>query len=198
MSKGKKIFAIIMLTIIVLLVTATIVLAVVPKQYYDAVYDSADGTVNNFTIYHKGKNNTYFSDTEEYGKIVDLYKKSSKENLLLSLFEGTLGAKPTIESYSTTLTLNNSENTYVAFKFNNTQTLKFKGETYKNKSGNSVTFNAIVLNVGNDSNNLETVNVYICTSVAGPSAIPQYKITTLAKQHELLEYITTLELSQTQ
>ena len=198
MTKGKKIFARIMLTIIVLLVTATIVLAVVPKQYYDAVYDSADGTVNNLTVYHKGKNNTYFSDTEEYGKIIDLYKKSSKENLLLSLFEGTLGAKPTIESYSTTLTLNNSENTYVAFNFNGTQTLKFKGETYKNKSGNSVTFNAIVVSVGNDSNNLATVNVYICTSVTGPSAIPQYKITTLAKQHELLEYITTLELSQTQ
>ena len=195
MSKCKKIFAIIMLTLIVLLVAATIVLAVVPKQYYDAVYDSANGTVSNITVYHNGKNNSYFSDSEEYGKIVELYKKSSKENLLLSLFEGTLGAEPTIESYSTTLTLNNSENTYVAFKFSSTQTLKFKGETYKNTSGNSITFNAIVVSIGNDSNNLANVNVYICTSVAGSSAVPQYKITTLAKQHELLTHIESLELN---
>ena len=194
MSKTKKIITIVALTLVVLLVTATIVLAVVPKQYYDAVYRSTSATADYIGVYSGGKGNTYDKNSDQYAKVVELYKKSTKENLLLSIFEGSSKFKTSIESYTSNVYLNNSENTYVAFKFNEMQTLKYNDAAYKNTSGNEVQFDVILVSVTNDGNYMQSVNVYIGKETSNTIVTPSYRIVTLAKQHELISYIDSLEL----
>ena len=194
MSKTKKIITIVALTLVVLLVTTTIVLAVVPKQYYDVVYRSTSATADYIGVYSGGKGNTYDKNSDQYAKVVELYKKSTKENLLLSIFEGSSKFKTSIESYTSNVYLNNSENTYVAFKFNEMQTLKYNDAAYKNTSGNEVQFDVILVSVTNDGNYMQSVNVYIGKETSNTIVTPSYRIVTLAKQHELISYINSLEL----
>ena len=192
MSKTSKIVTICVVALVSLIVVATIVLAIVPKHYYDVVYSSTSGQAQNIQVYSKGKTNVYTSDSAEYASIVSNYKSGLKENLLLSLFEGSLGYKSSIDKYTTPISLNDANSTYVVFRYGQDQTLLFDGSQVKDND-EPITFRYIVLSVTNDSNYVKSVNAYICTA-ATDTATPIYKLTTLAKQYQLLQYISTLAL----
>lgn len=198
MSKTKKIVTIIVLCLVVVIVATTVTLALVPKKYYDAVAGSTDNKADSIAVFSGGRRNEYFYSDEEHKAVCDnivaRYEAGLKENVLLSIFEGTSKFKTSIESYTSTVQLNNSQNTYIQFNYNYSQTLKYNGKEYKDANNNPVTFNSIIVSVTNTSNYMQSVNVYIASDRTNTTATPVVKITTLAKQYKLMEYINTLSL----
>ncbi len=195
-SKSKKILIIVCLSLVALLVITTVCLACIKTQFYDGVFGSTDAKAQAITVYHGGKDNTYVEGSAEYNKIVDLYKGSSKENVLLNIFEGAYSFDKDIRSYNTSITLNNSENTLIVFNYGEEQTLKYDGKEYKDASGKSVTFRSLIVSVDNNTNYMKEIKVYVCKDTAGgiSKITPSYAISTVSKQAKLYEYITSLEL----
>ena len=195
MSKTKKIITIVALALVACLVFITILLACLPKQQYDGVFASTNGAVRDVVVFKSGKvSSAYDKDSAEYNKIVELYKKGLKQNVLLSMFDGSLSFKAGIEAHTTNVELNSSVNTYVVFEYNEEQTLKWYGNEYHKSNGSNVTFNTIVVSVTNTSNTMQECNIYICTSRTDKVATPVYRITACAKQYDLYNYISTLPL----
>ncbi len=195
MSKTKKIIIIVALSLVGLLIATTVLLACLPKQYYDGVFNTTTAKADYIGVYRNGYHNDYDNQSNTYKQIEKLYKASTKENVLLSIFEGTGSFDESIEKYTTNLTLNNSENIYIAFVYNDKQTLNWQGKPYK-VNNSEVEFDHLFVTVENDSNFMASISIYVCndtgSNVTYKSATPMYKITTVAKQHKLVEFINGL------
>lgn len=193
--KTKRILIIVCLSLIAALIVTTICLACIKSTFYDGVFESTSTQADMINVYKYGNSNAYDKNDEEYNELVKLYKNSTKENILLSIFEGAYSFDTSINNWTgSSVTLNNSENIYLAFNYFETQTLKYEGETFKN-NGNDVTFKSLIVTVTNDSNYMKEVNIYVCSNNATDSTItPSFVIKTVAKQASLIEYIKGLDI----
>ena len=204
----KKIISIIVLSIVGLLVAATITLAIVPVSTYDAIKGATltESNPEYVAVYRNGKSNTYVSGSETYTtvytNIMKNYEKSLKASILSSFFQGAMSYDESVEKATTSnieTALQTSDSIYVEFIWEDKQTLYFEGTEYKvtnNKKENSVTYTSLALEVKN-TNAFETVTIYVIDSSASSARVSNYKIHTLAHQQDLYKYILSLEMKGT-
>ncbi len=189
----KKIFSIIVLSLVGLLVAATVVLALVSTSQYNPVVNDADYIV----VYKNSQTNSnpYAKDSEEYKKIYDLHKQSLKQNILSTMFQGALGnnSELTKVSEANISSLLNAENSglFVEFAFDNEdQVLMWEDKQYTYETSNGAkkvaTFDALYLGIEN-TENYTTITVYVVLN-----GKYNFKITSLAHQSELYEYVNAL------
>ncbi|MBO5954624.1 MAG: hypothetical protein J6Q13_01500 [Clostridia bacterium] len=152
---AKKIGAIVSLSIIGVLILATIIMANVNVDY----------SINCATpthVYYCYGGGTEIDTTENSAAIVDYINNSSKEKSLTALFNGNLNKKAKVVAASSVgKTLSYNSNTfYVRFHYENPQKLMEGKKEYKDANGNAVLYEELVFTVANlEGSNV--VNVYV-------------------------------------
>lgn len=156
---AKKIGAIISLSIIGILIIATIIMANVDRNYKincnTPDYISIRYSSNSDRSYHKD------TDGEIFNNIINYIDNASKESALSALFGGTLFDKAKIVSTNTTgEAVPSTSNFYVRYGYNNPQALMNGNKKYKDENGNFVYYSALIFSVSSIDDMAE-VKVYI-------------------------------------
>lgn len=194
----KKVLSIVIISLVLILVAATITLACVKKSLYNPVptnYDYIDVyNSNGSATYYIEEGNT--KNNEIYTTIADKHKQTLKSNLLSEIFQGTLKYSPKVTStaYSNIKTIITDADVCVVFNFLTEQTLELNGVVYKDDSSFSkeVKYNQIVLPVSNASEFEECTMYLVTDKTEGKSS---YQVKFLAHQSELYSYIESLNIA---
>lgn len=201
MTKGKKIAIGVVTSIIALLVIAVIVLAVIRTSFYNPLQKEAsyvaiwtDGELYELnTCYNP---TTQMHDVDEYtegnkiyNKIVELNNKSREEGLLTSLLGNAYGFEATVTEVETTVSTIKNLGTVLQFVYTSVQTFEFDGKVYKDNDGNTVTYNHMYIEV-KDTENLTETTAYLVNNNEDTDS--NFKISFLAKQAELFDYLANL------
>lgn len=152
----KRITAIVSLSIIGILIIATIIMANVDVNH-------KINCNNPDSIYVQYSSNGIREvDDEIYDGILERINNASKESSLTALFSGTLSEKPAIVTNSTTsaTTVPSTSDFYVSFVYNNPQKLMDGNNEYKDADGNSVYYKELIFSV-NSTDDMQEVRVYI-------------------------------------
>ena len=195
----KKTLTIVALSLIGLIIIATIVLGFVNTNFAQINIDNATSV----TVYKDGKDSKFYknddkvgSDTAtQYKEIADLYNKESKVSILTALFTGAYSTKANIVNEYTTISNKTSSGYWLIFEFDEEQTLKLNGKEYVDSTSTSsdpVTFTKVVLQVTN-TQGMQLVTAYICESSSSEQA--DYTMSIYANQTALYEYINNAEIS---
>ena len=153
---AKRITAIVSLSIIGILIIATIIMANVDVNH-------KINCNNPDSIYVQYSSNGIREvDDEIYDGILERINNASKESSLTALFSGTLSEKPAIVTNSTTsaTTVPSTSDFYVSFVYNNPQKLMDGNNEYKDADGNSVYYKELIFSV-NSADDMQEVRVYI-------------------------------------
>lgn len=152
---AKKIGAIVSLSIIGLLIIATIIMANVkvdfsiqtaePKTIWIGVGSVGNGEIE--------------ANAEQKNKIVDYINNASKETSLTAMFNGNLNNKATVVTKKGTISTS-SNVFYVRYHYDNAQDLKEGKKIFKDADGNSYKFDELVFAV-KDVDGVAVVNVYV-------------------------------------
>lgn len=194
----KKTLTIVALSLIGLIIIATIVLGFVNTNFAQINIDNATSV----TLYKDGKVNTYYKNddgvatntAQQYKEIADLYNKESKVSILTALFTGAYSTKADIVNENTTISNKISSGYWLVFEFDEEQTLKLNGKEYVDSTSTSsdpVTFTKVVLQVTN-TQGMQLVTAYICESSSASQAT--YTMSIYANQTALYEYINDAEI----
>ena len=198
----KKTIAIITVAFLALLVAVTIILAVIPKNFYDPINNysnlsyirvyKGDGTCQD---YYKTSSDS--EDKEIYAKLLELHEESLKENILVSMFQGALSFNGGIETEaftSDTLKDQLAKGCYIEFSYNADfeQPLKYDGKDFRNGEGDLVEYTKMIIEV-NSSNYMEECRAFVLNGEKASS----YNVRFLAHQSELYKYVQSLELLNT-
>lgn len=158
---AKKIGAIVSLSIIGILIIATIIMANVDVNYKvrcedpDAIY-----VMYNYTS-SSNNGEVLYSNDERYNEIVDYINNASTESSLTALFNGTLFDKPTVVTDSSTgVSIPSTSNFYVVYRYNNPQVLMNGNSAYKGEDGNNYMYKELWFSVGQTNGSTE-LRVYI-------------------------------------
>lgn len=188
----KKILTIIALSLIGILATTTIVLACVKYNYNVIKVDD----VSAVTIF-KGTNSEVFDadlgNKDQLNKVVDLYKKGSKQNLLNAMFQGNIGKKNTVDrTYSNELTskVGSSNTVAIELAFNNARNLTLDGKEYLYDGKTAISYRYATIIV-TDSTDIAEYTIYLYSSKNGSQSSYYYKVTGLGAYHALYDYIDT-------
>lgn len=151
---AKKIGAIVSLSIIGILILATIIMANVNVNYS---INCATPT----TVWVKQGN----SEIEAKGKasnIIEYISEASKEKSLTALFNGTLGKKAEVKEVVGTSgkTIPSSASYYVRYRYNQPQKLMVGKNAYKNSNNSEVYYEDLVFEI-NNVEGTEIFNVYV-------------------------------------
>ena len=153
---AKRITAIVSLSIIGILIIATIIMANVDVNH-------KINCNNPDSIYVQYSSNGIREvDDEIYDGILERINNASKESSLTALFSGTLSEKPAIVTNSTTsaTTVPSTSDFYVSFVYNNPQKLMDGNNEYKDADGNSLYYKELIFSV-NSTDDMQEVRVYI-------------------------------------
>ena len=149
---AKKIGAIVSLSIIGILIIATIIMANVNVNYGIKCESPSSVWVQKGT-----ETKRLVQSEDDANQIVNIIANASKEKSLTALFNGTLNKKPNVvvaSSVGKTLPTDNSF--YVRYYYNNPQKLMDGKKEYKDANGNAVYYDELVFTV----NNVEGTNVF--------------------------------------
>ncbi len=159
---AKRITAIVSLSIIGILIIATLIMANVDVNHKincanpDSIYVQYS---SNSPIDINPNDENY---VDIYNGILDRINNASKESSLTALFSGTLSDKPSIVTNSTTsaTSVPSTSDFYVSFVYNNPQKLMDGNNEYKNADGDSVYYKELVFSVSS-TDDMQEVRVYI-------------------------------------
>lgn len=176
---AKRIGAIVSLTIIGILIVATLVMANVKINY--SIVCSQPETIS---VYNG--NGTYReAKTEQKDKIVELINGASKMSALDALFSKKLGKKAMVDSKSGTI--NYSSGYLVRYSYNSNQTLKQGKKTFKDADGNSYEYKELVFEIKEKSGETEFY-VYVIPDISKQNEYSHvYKLD--ANFEELFSYL---------
>lgn len=151
---AKKIGAIVSLSIIGILILATIIMANVNVDY--SIRCATPKTI--YISYGANAERDAQDCTDE---IVDFISNASKEKSLTALFNGNLGKKANIVAVSN-VGKNLPENSgfYVRYRYEDKQKLKYGKEDYKDSNGEVVLYQDLVFEV-KDIDGTGKINVYV-------------------------------------
>lgn len=159
---AKKVSAIVSLSIIGVLIIATIIMANVQCSY-GVNFKSPDL----ITVSYANSGTNLDTTEAQRNNIVSLINNASKENTLTAMFSGTLfdtAEVSTPTSNTSTIKKDNSK-FYVYVTYNNPQKLMVGNKEYKDSEGKVYYYKELVFEVA-DTNGVAETNVYI---------IPSYK-----------------------
>lgn len=165
----KKILSIVALCLIALLAGTIILFAFINKSYnpnlsnpdYIEVYVNYSGS-NNVESYYK---NDEFSDRQAiYNKVMELYNNSFNQNIMSGIFQGTIFSKTNITRPGTSKDSALSGGIFIAFNYNDEQTLKLNGENYVYTSGSytekDIKYKTLYVEVKN-SDAMTDIKIYV-------------------------------------
>lgn len=162
---AKKIGAIVSLSIIAILIIATIIMANVSVDY--SINCAKPTSVR--VIY----GNTEKVVGDEADKIVDIISNASKEKSLTALFNGNLNKKAELKVASSVgKTVPSNSGYYVRYRYANPQNLKDGKSNYKDSNGNTVVYDDLLFTV-NESNN-GVINVYVIQNKTNANVYTYY------------------------
>ena len=144
---AKKIGAIVSLSIIGILILATIIMVNIKVDY--SINCATPTTV--YVSYNSGTERDAQGYTE---KIVKYINNASNENSLTALFNGTIGKKAKISAHSEKQIPTNA-GFNVRYRYENPQKLMDGDKAYKDSNGQDVYYDDLVFTV----NNVEGINV---------------------------------------
>lgn len=158
---AKKVGAIVSLSIIGVLIVATIIMACVNVNYGINCKKPAEIWVS----YGDVTDDQLIRSSEQIKAIMDYIDNASKEKSLTALFNGTLGKKAEIKATNSKTIPTISDGFYVRYRYGYTgyegaQKLMFGKKEYKTSSGENVRYYDLVFTVRNLSNT-NVVNVYV-------------------------------------
>ncbi|MBE5740982.1 MAG: hypothetical protein E7351_00385 [Clostridiales bacterium] len=166
---AKKVGAIVSLSIIGILIIATIIMANVKVDY-----GIKCGTPDSIVVKYGSKAERVVSDVQA-DSIIDIISNACNEKSLTALFNGNLGKKATVVLDSTkgkTLpTL--SDGFYVRYHYQNTQDLKQGNKLYQDSEGNRYTYEALVYTIKNIDGEAE-VTVYVIPDLDNANTYTHY------------------------
>ena len=187
----KKIISIVALSLVGLLVVATIVMACVQYNSFSAVNKDA-GII---TVIRTSSQTSFDADDKEYDKIYSLIEKSRKENALSTLFQGAFGFEPEVDVKSNEQSMPTAVDGtyYIKFVYNEEQTLKINGKAYTTNTTTkeTLTYTIMYLEVKNAKDFTE-VNAYFGSNEAGTKYT--YSVSMIAHQADLYSYINDIEI----
>ncbi len=147
---AKRIGAIVSLSIIGILILATIIMASVNVDY-------SINCAKPSTIYVSYGSNGERDVQSNANAIVEYIENASKEKSLTALFNGTLNKKANVVAESSVgKTLPQTQGFYVRFHYENAQKLMVGKKEYKDSNGSVVKYEDLVFTV----NDLKGVNVF--------------------------------------
>lgn len=152
----KRIWAIVSLSIIGILIIATIIMANVDVNY-------KINCVNpDFMWVQNADGNEVRVEGEQYDEILNYINNASKESSLTALFGGRINdtAEVTTNSSTTSSSIPSTTNYYVIFEYNDPQKLMVGNNSYKDGDGNEYYYRELVFTV-NPSEESGQVRVYI-------------------------------------
>lgn len=144
---AKKIGAIISLSLIGILIIATIIMANIKVDY----------SINCEKPDHVYVNN--IEKVEHSDKIIELINNASNQNSLYALFNGSLNNEAVVKT-SNKSTINSTSNYLVTFVYNEPQKLMQGNKEYEDAKGKKYTYNSLVFDVKNNDGEAE-VKVYV-------------------------------------
>lgn len=151
----KRIWAIVSLSIIGILIIATIIMANVDVNYK---INCANPDI--MWVQHASGNQVRV-EGDEYDEILNYINNASKESSLTALFGGRINDTATVTSNGSTATsIPSTTNYYVIFEYNNPQKLMVGNDSYKDGDGNEYYYRELVFIV-NPSEESGQVRVYI-------------------------------------
>ena len=140
---AKKITAIVSLSIIGLLIIATLVMANVDVNH--AIKFNKPDKI--FVQYSSGTT-LGLHDDEHYDKIIDSINNASKETSLTALFNGTINDKPIIVTNSTTATtIPTTSGFYVNFSYSEPQKLMDGNKAFKDENGKNYYYRNLIFTI---------------------------------------------------
>ncbi len=137
---AKKIGAIVSLSIIGILIIATIVMANININY-----GISTKTPNEIYVQF-GSASAFRADAEQKSEIIDLIEFASQEKSLTAMFSGDLGKHAKITTKKSTLTPS-SDNFYVRYSYNEAQTLKEGKSKFVDGDGKSYTYRDLIFEI---------------------------------------------------
>lgn len=154
-NKAKKITAIVSLSIIGILILATIIMANVDVNH-------AINCNNPDKIYIQYSSNPYVKAyDEDYDEIVKLINNASKESSLTALFNGTLNDTPVVVHSNTSgNNIPSTSNFYVNFEYNNPQKLMNGNKAYKDENGKDYYYRNLIFSISS-TDDVAEVKVYV-------------------------------------
>ena len=150
---AKKIGAIASLSIIGILIIATIVMANININY------GVPASTPNEIYVQYGNSTTFRADADQKSEIVKLINSASQEKSLTALFSGDLGKKAKITTSKSSLSLS-SDTFYVRYSYNESQTLKDGKSKFVDGDGKSYTYDDLIF-VVKDVDGQTEVRVYV-------------------------------------
>lgn len=195
-NKAKKIVSIVIISVVLAITILTVVLALIPKKLYNPIANGYDY----ITVYKKDAsvNNYTDEDSDEQKAIIDniakYLEKSTKDNVLSSIFQGTgkFEYRIVVAKTSNVETSIAKNSTCLIFGYIDEQKLMFNGKEYKNAQATdptkTITFQKLVMPVANDSDFQERT-VYVVDGEGNSD----YQIKFIAHQSDLYTYIESLQ-----
>ena len=157
-NKAKKIVSIVIISVVLAITILTVVLALIPKKLYNPIANGYDY----ITVYKKDAsvNNYADEDSDEQKAIIDniakYLEKSTKDNVLSSIFQGTgiFEYRIVVAKTSKVETSIAKNSTCLIFGYIDEQKLMFDGKEYKNSQATdptkTITFQKLVMPIAND------------------------------------------------
>lgn len=157
---AKKIGAIVSISIIAILIIATIVMANVNVNY-----GIKCNTPSSVWVQYGA--NTERDAQNHADEIVDFINNASKEKSLTALFNGTINKEPKVVTASSVgKTIPSNSGFYVRYRYENAQTMK-------DASGKKVEYEDLVFTV-KDVQGISVVNVYVVPDSQAPKTYTHY------------------------
>ena len=152
---AKKIGAIVSLSIIGILILATIIMANINVNYGI----KCEIPPHVFVGYNTNNPNEEVDADSCANKVVSYINKASNEKALTALFNQTLGKKAEVKVVSEK-TLPTNTGFYVRYRYDNAQKLTDGNKDYTDSNGENVYFDDLVFTV-NDLEGINVVKVYV-------------------------------------
>ena len=161
---AKKIGAVVSLSIIGILILATIIMANIKVDY--SINCATPTTV--YVSYSSGTERDAQGNTD---KIVKFISEASSENSLTALFNGTLGKKA--EVFTCKETSIQTTGFSVRYRYENPQKLMEGDKAYEDSNGQNVYYDDLVFTV-NDVEGISVVKVYVILDSANSNKYTYY------------------------
>lgn len=181
---AKKITAIVSLSIIGILILATIIMANVDVNHK---INCADPNYI-YVQYGSGTSQYISGDDDIYSEILDRINNASKESSLNALFAGTINDTPQVVTRSTTGSgynpYSNSSAFYITFNYNDAQKVKVGNKDYVDSSNENYYYKALVFEV-TANEGMQTVKVYIIPYYQNGTTTPNLDSNNYYRYYEL-------------
>lgn len=181
---GGKIASIAMLCVAGLLVVAMVLCYFLPKSFAPEI-----ATPSYVKVYVKDKYDglTYYSGSQEYNKIMELYNDSYKVTVMDALLTGNLSKSGELVS-KTQSTPKSLEDVAVEFYFAEPQTIKVNGKDAQVSTNKYLTATLVVSNTS-ELTETKLYYLYYNTSSGSSKTYSYHNYTSYAHQSELYNYL---------